>query len=464
MITQAEQTCMNRLGSAEGVLTEKSGPTSAQRKAVGVVFDRCVGRASKRTFLRRLFKDLRPPGAIPCVVDHAMAITFLTFYSDRAGVDQPDERGEGCLPAAVEPTAPGTGRSPPLSSPPMSFPEGFVWGTATAAHQVEGSNTNSDFWLLEHAPGRSSPSRSGDPATTTTATRDDIALLAELGFGAYRFSVEWARIEPEEGGSRSPRSTTTGACSPTCHEHGVEPCVTFHHFTSPRWFTADGGWEDARTADRFARFCERAVRHLGDLIDYACTLNEANLGAFAAGNGISRARAAEAAWAAARGRRCGSTLERFGPFLLGDRASAHARSMRARTGWRARRSRRGRARPGRHHARDAGQQARPGGEERRDARAAASRTRFSSCARGRLHRRADLQASRFGPDGRRTRAGRRAHADGLRVTGRTHSRRRSAAPSRAGVPVCVTENGIGTPTTRSASSTFAARSAASRAA
>ena len=87
-ITQAEQACMNRLGSAEGVLTEKSGPTGAQRKVAGVVFDRCIGRASKRTFLRRLFKDLRPAGAIPCVVNHAMAITFLTFYTDRAEIDR----------------------------------------------------------------------------------------------------------------------------------------------------------------------------------------------------------------------------------------------------------------------------------------------------------------------------------------------------------------------------------------
>jgi hypothetical protein len=88
VITPAEQACANRLGSAEGVLTRKSGATPAQRKAVGVVFDRCVGRSSKQAFLRRLFKDFSPTGAIPCVVVHAMAITFVTFYTDQAGVDR----------------------------------------------------------------------------------------------------------------------------------------------------------------------------------------------------------------------------------------------------------------------------------------------------------------------------------------------------------------------------------------
>ena len=65
----------------------------------------------------------------------------------------------------------------------------------------------------------------------------------------------------------------------SCHEHGLTPMLTFHHFTSPRWIATGGGWESARTADRFARFCERSMRHLGDLVPYACTLNEPNLGA-----------------------------------------------------------------------------------------------------------------------------------------------------------------------------------------
>ena len=80
---------------------------------------------------------------------------------------------------------------------PYSFPQGFVWGTATAAHQVEGNNVASDFWMLEHAPGTLFREPSGDAVDHFHRYPQDIALVKQLGFGAYRFSVEWARIEPE---------------------------------------------------------------------------------------------------------------------------------------------------------------------------------------------------------------------------------------------------------------------------
>ena len=199
------------------------------------------------------------------------------------------------------------------------FPDGFVWGTATAAHQVEGNNVHSDFWLLEHVPGSLFAEPSGDACDHFHRYPDDLRMLRELGFGAYRFSIEWARIEPEEGRFSVAALDHYRRMLASCHEQGLSPCVTFHHFTSPLWFTADGGWEDPRNVDRFLRFCERAVDHLGDLIGTACTINEANLMATLAVTGIlpregfkSRARfVAEAV------RRCGSSLERFGPFLLG---------------------------------------------------------------------------------------------------------------------------------------------------
>ena len=80
-----------------------------------------------------------------------------------------------------------------------SFPDGFLWGTATAAHQVEGGNWNNDWWEWEHRPGSGCAEPSGDACDHYHRYREDIALLAELGFGAYRFSVEWSRIEPEDG-------------------------------------------------------------------------------------------------------------------------------------------------------------------------------------------------------------------------------------------------------------------------
>jgi beta-glucosidase len=162
----------------------------------------------------------------------------------------------------------------------VPFPDGFLWGTATAAHQVEGGNVNNDWWAWEHAPGTPCLEPSGDAIDHWHRWPDDLRLLADLGFGAYRFSLEWSRIEPEEGEWSVAALEHYRRVLAGCHEAGLLPILTFHHFTTPRWAVADGGWEDERTAERLARFCERAVDHLGDLIGMACTLNEPNVVAF----------------------------------------------------------------------------------------------------------------------------------------------------------------------------------------
>ena len=146
------------------------------------------------------------------------------------------------------------------------FPEGFRWGTATAAHQVEGGNWNNDWWAWEHAEGSPCVEPSGDACDHWHRYDDDIALLAALGFDYYRFSIEWSRIEPEPGEFSTAALDHYRRVCASCHAHGVEPVVTFHHFTTPRWLAARGGWHDPATADRFAAFCERAVAHLGDLV------------------------------------------------------------------------------------------------------------------------------------------------------------------------------------------------------
>jgi len=160
----------------------------------------------------------------------------------------------------------------------MRFPLGFLWGAATAAHQVEGSNTNCDSWLLEHVDGTIYTEPSGDACDHYHRYTEDIALLAQLGFNAYRFSIEWARVEPEEGEFSLAQLEHYRRMLAACHEHGLKAVVTLHHFTSPRWIAARGGWEAADTARLFGRYCEHAVAHLGDLIDVACTINELNLG------------------------------------------------------------------------------------------------------------------------------------------------------------------------------------------
>ncbi|MFZ0659974.1 MAG: family 1 glycosylhydrolase [Candidatus Binataceae bacterium] len=156
------------------------------------------------------------------------------------------------------------------------FPEKFLWGTATAAHQVEGGNSNSDCWLLEHVKPTPFVEPSGDACDQYHRYRDDIALLAGLGFNSYRFSIEWARVEPEPGEFSAAALEHYRRVLAACHENRIAPMVTLHHFTSPRWIAAQGGWEAAGTADLFARYCERIARELGDLISAACTINELN--------------------------------------------------------------------------------------------------------------------------------------------------------------------------------------------
>ena len=127
-----------------------------------------------------------------------------------------------------------------LQAAPGGFPKGFLWGAATAAHQVEGNNINSDLWVLEHPKPSIYPEPSGDACDHYHRFRDDIKLVAGLGFNTYRFSIEWARIEPEEGAFSNAELDHYRRMLTTCHELGLTPMVTYWHLTSPRWFAGSG--------------------------------------------------------------------------------------------------------------------------------------------------------------------------------------------------------------------------------
>jgi beta-glucosidase len=118
---------------------------------------------------------------------------------------------------------------------------------------------------------------SGDACDSLNRFAEDIALVRELGFRSYRFSIEWSRIEPEDGEFSRARARVLRRVLATCHENGVAPAVTFHHFTTPRGWPRAGAWAEREIVDRFARFCEKAVAHLGDLIALGCTINEPNV-------------------------------------------------------------------------------------------------------------------------------------------------------------------------------------------
>ena len=155
-----------------------------------------------------------------------------------------------------------------------TFPEGFLFGTATSAHQVEGGNANSDWWEWEHRDGTPCVEPSGDACDFYHRYRDDIALMAGLGFNAFRFGIEWARIEPAEGEFSSAALGHYRQVLATCREFRLTPIVTFHHYTLPRWLQARGGFLLDDYPGLFERFCGRSAMALGDLIGYACTINE----------------------------------------------------------------------------------------------------------------------------------------------------------------------------------------------
>ena len=160
----------------------------------------------------------------------------------------------------------------------MSFPKDFLIGAATAAHQVEGNNIHSDYWAQEHMEFTSFNEPSGDACDHYNRYEEDIRLMAEAGLNAYRFSIEWARIEPQPGVFDENEIEHYRKVLQCCRANGVEPIVTMHHFTSPKWLIEQGGWEAEATVEKFANYCKYVVERLGELFTYVCTINEANMG------------------------------------------------------------------------------------------------------------------------------------------------------------------------------------------
>ncbi len=157
------------------------------------------------------------------------------------------------------------------------FPDGFLWGAATAGHQVEGNNVNSDIWLLEHVQPTIFMESSGDACDSLNRWNEDLDIVRDLGLNTYRFSLEWSRIEPAQGEFSLAMLDHYKRMINGCRARGLTPMVTFNHFSAPRWFAALGGWQVPDSSDHFARFCERAARHLAADMGYALTLNEPNL-------------------------------------------------------------------------------------------------------------------------------------------------------------------------------------------
>ncbi len=153
----------------------------------------------------------------------------------------------------------------------------FLWGVATAGHQVEGNNFNADIWLLEQVRNTRFAEPSGDACDSLHRWREDIEIAAALGLNCFRFSIEWSRIEATPGEFSEAWFDHYARVAAACVDAGLAPVVTLSHFTSPRWFAALGGWSAPEAPARFARFAERAARRLAPLVSHVITFNEPNL-------------------------------------------------------------------------------------------------------------------------------------------------------------------------------------------
>lgn len=163
----------------------------------------------------------------------------------------------------------------PFRPPP---PDSFLWGVSTAAHQIEGGNRWNDWASFEAEPGRIKEGhRSGRAADHWNRVAEDVGLIRELGAGAYRFSIEWSRVEPREGGWSEAAWAHYRDEVDLLRAAGIEPMVTLLHFTLPAWLAERGGLTAEDFAERFGRFAGEAAGRLGDAVDLWCTVNEPNV-------------------------------------------------------------------------------------------------------------------------------------------------------------------------------------------
>lgn len=158
------------------------------------------------------------------------------------------------------------------------FPRGFLWGTATASHQVEGYNTNNNWWAWEQQDGRIKLGHKSGAACDWWGGqwRNDFDRAAEAGQNAHRLSVEWSRIQPlpdkwDESALDRYREMLRGL-----YDRNMTPMVTLHHFSNPIWFEEMGGWENEKALDYFVPFVRKTVDALREYATYWVTFNEPN--------------------------------------------------------------------------------------------------------------------------------------------------------------------------------------------
>jgi beta-glucosidase len=154
----------------------------------------------------------------------------------------------------------------------IRFPKDFFWGAATSSHQVEGLNIHNDWWEWEKAAGLKDPS--GEACRSYELFKEDFDLAASLNHNSHRLSIEWSRIEPQEGEFSSQELGHYREVILSLRERQLEPIVTLHHFTNPAWFAHAGGWVNKKSTFYFLRYVKQVLGALSDQVRYWVTINE----------------------------------------------------------------------------------------------------------------------------------------------------------------------------------------------
>ncbi len=157
----------------------------------------------------------------------------------------------------------------------LPFPEGFIWGAATSSFQTEGETVPTDWSYWQGLPGRIKDGTTAKKAVEGYLRyEEDFRMIASMGHNGYRFSVEWARIEPEEGVFDDEVLEHYGRMLLSLRAKNIEPVLTLNHFTLPLWFFKKGGWENPNSVDLFTRFVQKVASRYADQVRYWITLNE----------------------------------------------------------------------------------------------------------------------------------------------------------------------------------------------
>ncbi len=165
----------------------------------------------------------------------------------------------------------------------FTFPDGFLWGTATSSYQVEGQNTQNDWHTWEMQGKIKQNHRCGNACEWWAGRwREDLDRAAQSHQNAHRFSVEWSRIQPapdrwDEAALDHYREMARGIL-----DRGMTPMVTLHHFTNPNWIQEQGGWENDQVTSHFQEYVEKVAEGLKEYVSLWCPVNEPNVYAFLA--------------------------------------------------------------------------------------------------------------------------------------------------------------------------------------